>query len=314
MLECISRIAAPLQETVNVRSRILVVDDQPLNIKVAYQILQPDYDVYMATNAAEAMNFCTKEKPDLVLLDVFMPETSGLELCKQLKAKEETKDIPVIFVTGSPDSEQEHQCWVAGGVDFVGKPFSPMTLTHRVKAQLALKQQADQLRQLAYVDELTGLPNRRALSRLFELEWRRATREKTWLGILMIDVDHFKRYNDTLGHQAGDECLRRVSQAIGVICRRSHDVAARYGGEEICCLLPGSNQQALESIGATIVRMVASLAIPHQTELGKSVSVSIGGASVIPQIDMSASELLERADRQLYNAKHTGRNKTCIEF
>lgn len=313
LIESLLQLEVPLSDNVLPRAKILVVDDQPLNIKVAHQILQPHYEIYMATDAAQALAFCNRTAPDLILLDVVMPEMDGLTMCNELKKSHVTQSIPVIFVTANTSLEQEHACWQAGAVDFVCKPFNAMTLLHRVRSQILLKQQADQLRTLAYIDELTGIANRRALERLLNLEWRRSKREQQPLAAIMIDVDHFKRYNDQFGHLAGDDCLRQVAHAIRDACGRSHDVVARFGGEEFCCLMPGIDYQGVEAVGRKIAMNVAALAISHPTETGAILSVSMGGVSLVPTDDSVALTLISRADQQLYLAKSSGRNRICVE-
>lgn len=313
MIESLLQLEIPLLDSALPKAKILVVDDQPLNIRVAHQILQPYYEVYMATNAAQALAFCNRAAPDLILLDVVMPEMDGLTMCSELKKTPITQSIPVIFVTAHTSPEQEHACWQAGAVDFVCKPFNAMTLLHRVRSQVLLKQQADQLRMLAYIDELTGIANRRALERLLNLEWRRGKREQQPLAAIMIDVDHFKRYNDQFGHLAGDDCLRQVAHAVRSVCGRSHDTVARFGGEEFCCLMPGIDRKGIEAVGKKIAMSIAALALPHPTETGECLTVSMGGVSLVPAEDNVAVELISRADKQLYLAKSSGRNRICVE-
>lgn len=313
MIESLLQLDIPLSDSALPKAKILVVDDQPLNIRVAHQILQPYYEIYMATNAAQALAFCNRAAPDLILLDVVMPEMDGLAMCNELKKSHLTQSIPVIFVTAHTSPEQEHACWQAGAVDFVCKPFNSMTLLHRVRSQILLKRQADQLRTLAYIDELTGIANRRALERLLNLEWRRSKREQQPLAAIMIDVDHFKRYNDHFGHLAGDDCLRQVAHAIRNVCGRSHDTVARFGGEEFCCLMPGVDGKGIEAVGKKIAMSIAALAISHPTETGEYLTVSMGGVSLVPTDDNVALSLISRADKQLYLAKSLGRNRLCVE-
>lgn len=296
-------------ESMQPRARILVVDDQPLNIRSLHQLLAKDYEIFMATSGADAIPFCENTPPDLVLLDVFMPDMDGLEVCKRLKNNSRTASIPVIFVTASSTPEGEDACWDAGCVDFVTKPINPSTLRRRVQAQLTLKFQADELRQMAYVDGLTGISNRRTLEELLAREWQRSRRNKQKVTALMIDVDNFKRFNDLYGHLAGDDCLRQIAEVMRVICRRSYDIVGRYGGEEFCCVLPEATPNYALQVAERILTSVYSLQIPHQGNDGKEfVTVSIGVASLLPDGLRNASDLLAKADGELYAAKLAGRN------
>lgn len=303
--------AAQLGDLIRHRARILVVDDQPMNIRVLHQLLAKDYEVFMATSGAEAIPFCEHTPPDLVLLDVIMPEMDGLEVCKRLKASSRTASIPVMFITASTTPESEDACWDAGGVDFVTKPINPSTLKRRVQAQLMLKFQADDLRQLAYVDGLTGISNRRTLEELLAREWQRSRRSGHRVTAIMLDVDHFKRYNDRYGHLAGDDCLRQIAQVMKVICRRAYDIVGRYGGEEFCCVLPEANPKYARAVADRILSSVYNLHIPHAGNDDKEfVTVSIGVAHMLPTGENNPNDLLALADGQLYAAKMAGRN--CV--
>lgn len=294
-------------------ARLLLVDDQPLIIQVLHQIfIDDDYELLFATSAQQALELCRSSLPDLVLTDVRMPQMGGLELCKILKQQDDTRDIPVIFVTAGDNPSEEDACWEAGGVDFITKPVNPNTVRHRVRAHLTLKRQTDILRRMAWVDGLTGVANRRYFDERLPAEWRRSLRAPAppAMAVLMIDVDHFKRYNDSFGHQAGDDCLCQVALAIRSCLRRSHDLVARYGGEEFCCLLPETDLAAAQALGERILEAVAALGISHVPEAGGRVSVSIGVAARLPSAESSPEALIKAADQALYAAKAAGRG--CV--
>ena len=221
-----------------VRPRLLMVDDEPLNIQTLYQAFAADHQVFIATNGAQALSLCAAKHPDLVLLDVDMPGMDGYEVCQRLKADVALRDIPVIFVTGHTDEAAETRGLDAGAVDFITKPINPKIVRARVKTHLTLKAQSDLLRQWVYTDGLTGVRNRRYFDERVAEEWGRAQREQRPLSVVLLDIDYFKRYNDHYGHQAGDDCLRRVGATLKASLKRQGDMVARYGGEEFVCLLP----------------------------------------------------------------------------
>ena len=193
---------------------ILVVDDQPINIQALYRIFAPDHRVLMATSGAKALELCKEDPPDLVLLDVVMPEMDGHELCARLKAHEATRDIPVIFVTSHTDAEEETKGLELGAVDFIAKPVNPAVVRARVRTHLTLKAQSDLLRQMVFMDGLTGVANRRCFDERLDTEWRRAVRSGLPLALLMLDVDHFKRFNDRYGHQRRSAPAGRLGRTL----------------------------------------------------------------------------------------------------
>lgn len=296
------------------RPRLLVVDDEPINIRLIHNVFHTDHDVFMATDGEQALQLCATASalPDLILLDVVMPGLDGLELCRLLKKNPQTWSIPVIFVTAHQSSDEENACWDAGGVDFVNKPINLLTLRNRVKSHLTLKFQTDHMREMAFVDGLTGVANRRHFEERLDLEFRRCRRSGVPLAILMLDVDFFKRYNDCYGHQAGDECLRRVAATLKSCLGRPGDLTARYGGEEFICLLPEIDWTGAEAIGEKMVAAVRSLGMPHrESEAALVVTVSAGMAVAPPSYSVSADNLIAEADAQLYRAKREGRNRLC---
>ncbi len=294
------------------RPCLLVVDDQPINIQVLYRIFSPDYRVLMATSGAKALELCRDDPPDLVLLDVVMPEMDGREVCHRLKGDEATRNIPVIFVTAHNDADEETLGFAVGAVDFIAKPVNPATVRARVKTHLTLKHQSDLLRKMVFIDGLTGVFNRRCFDEQLDTEWRRASRSASSLGLLMLDIDHFKRYNDHYGHQQGDKTLHQVASAIKASLLRPADLVARYGGEEFACILPATDGEGALNVALRIEACVRSLRLEHaDSPTAPVVTLSIGAALARPEPDASPAALLALADEQLYRAKHNGRGRTC---
>ncbi len=291
------------------RPRILIVDDVPENIEVLGEILTDNFDLQCAFSGPEALELAA-ELPDLILLDVLMPGMDGFEVCACLKATAATAEIPVIFITAKNDPEAEMAAFAAGAVDFITKPVNPVTARARIQTHLTLKRQKDLLRAQAMVDGLTGIANRRFFDERLLAEWRHVQRHQRSLAILMIDIDHFKGYNDHYGHQAGDNCLRRVATTLGASMQRAHDLAARYGGEEFICMLPECDLQGAITKAEALRAAVAALEIPHAASpTGDRLTLSIGVAATIPPSQASPDTLVAAADAQLYLAKQAGRNR-----
>ena len=298
--------------TLPARPRLLVVDDQPINIQTLYQIFHADHEVFVATSGEQALAFCRGNPlPDLILLDVMMPGMDGLAVCQQLKADPVLANIPVIFVTACMDPADETRALEAGGVDFITKPVNPMVVRARVKTHLTLKAQEDFLRSLVFVDGLTGVANRRRFDEALLSEWRQCQRAGTPLALLMIDIDHFKRYNDHYGHPTGDACLQQVAAVLKAAMQRASDLVARYGGEEFACLLPGCDQAAALAKAQALQAALAARAIAHAASPTAAwVTLSIGVEVARPQEGGRPAALVAAADAALYSAKHSGRN--CI--
>jgi len=294
------------------RPRLLIVDDQPANIQALYQAFSADHQVFMATGGEQALALCASKQPDLVLLDIEMPLIDGHEVCRRLKADAATRDIPVVFVTAHNDEAAEARGLDAGAVDFIAKPINPRIVRARVKTHLTLKAQSDLLRRWVYVDGLTGVHNRRHFDEHLAAEWGRAVRNNTALSAVLLDVDFFKRYNDRYGHQAGDDCLRRVAATLKANLKRPADLVARYGGEEFVCLLPDTGLDGAMQLARRLGQQVFAQGIEHaDSSAAPVVTVSLGVCSKREQATGTAAELLRQADAQLYAAKARGRHQAC---
>jgi diguanylate cyclase (GGDEF)-like protein len=294
------------------KPKLLVVDDQPINIQVMHQVFGGDYQVFMATSGPQALAICKTNPPDLVLLDIVMPGMDGFEVCSRLKADDATCNIPIIFVTAHTDAAQETHGLGLGAVDFIAKPVNPAVVRARVKTQLTLKFQSDLLRKLVFLDGLSGVYNRRYFDQQLGIEWARSTRSSFPLSAIMIDVDYFKLFNDRYGHQTGDDCLRQIAVALKVCLKRPGDLVARYGGEEFACILPDTPFDDAMCLANDLERKVRALAIPHESSsVAKVITVSVGVATRTVDSADDAAALVGLADSQLYNAKHSGRGRVC---
>ena len=291
---------------------MLLVDDEPFHVRILADALRPAHEVIVATHGAQAITLAQRERPDLILLDVVMPELDGLEVCRRLQADPATGHIPVIFVTSNDSESDEAAGLDAGAVDFIAKPIVPAIVRARVRTHILLKIQADQLRAMAFVDSLTGVANRRHFDAQFEYEWQLCQREQRPLGIIMVDVDHFKAYNDRYGHQAGDLALRTVAERIRMSLRGLRDQAARVGGEEFVLLLPDCNHDDVHRIAELLRQSVFDAGIPHDASTAAPVvTISAGVASVVPAPSSDPHVYLGLADRRLFLAKESGRNRVA---
>lgn len=292
------------------KPKLLIVDDQTINIQLLSQAFSAEFQVFMATSGAKALSLCAAHAPDLVLLDIMMPEMDGYEVCARLKANPLTANIPVIFVTAHTDDVSEERGLDVGAVDFISKPINLKIVRARVKAHIALKWQTDILRNLAFVDGLTGVRNRRYFDEQLAIEVALAQRNQLPISLIMIDVDFFKRFNDCYGHQAGDDCLRLVANRLLSCLKRPTDFVARYGGEEFVCLLPDTDLDGALALAETLREAVLACQMAHaESAVSEWVTVSLGVSSMGPTQVTTGNELVKQADGNLYQAKHQGRNR-----
>jgi diguanylate cyclase (GGDEF)-like protein len=303
LIQAIERPGKPL---------VLVVEDDTTIQAVLRAVLREECEVHCVGLGGEALRFAGMSDPDLILLDVGLPDMDGLEVCRQLKAMPRLAPVPVIFLTSQSSPEAEVEGLTAGGIDYITKPVNPPILKARVHNHIELKRSRDALERMARLDGLTGLANRRTFDDMLAREWRRLARVGQPLSVIMMDVDHFKPYNDTYGHAEGDTCLQRVANAAAGALQRPADVVARYGGEEFVALLPDTTLVGAVAVAEAIRMAVANLKIPHKgSTVADHVTLSLGASCVVPQPDAAPKTLLESADHQLYAAKSAGRD--CVK-
>ena len=294
------------------KPRLLVVDDQPTNIQVLYRVFADDCQVFMATSGEQALHTAREEAPDVILLDVMMPDMDGYEVCRQLKQDSATRDIPVLFVTAHHEAQEEARGLACGAVDFITKPIHPAVVRARVHTHLTLLRQTEVLKRLVFIDALTHAFNRRYFDERLAEEWGRAQRTGRPLGLILIDVDYFKQFNDVNGHQRGDDALRQVAQALKGTILRPSDVVCRYGGEEFACLLPDTDLDGALQVAQRMKLAVRDLAIGHPASaVAEVLTISAGVAVRTPTSRGDAAALLALADAQLYRAKAEGRARVC---
>ncbi|WP_228893722.1 diguanylate cyclase domain-containing protein [Pseudoduganella aquatica] len=292
---------------------ILIIDDAPEMVRMLSAVLQGEGDILFALNGEAGLRLVRERRPALVLLDVHMAGMDGYEVCRRLKADPAGAETAVIFVTANHSMECEVQALEAGAADFVTKPLNPPVVVARVRTQLRLWRQRKALAELACSDGLTGLYNRRHFDDQAGGEFARHQRQGLSLGLLMIDIDAFKPYNDHYGHQGGDACLVAVAQALKRVARRPGELVARYGGEEFVVVLPNSTAVQVAEFGELLRDAVKQLALPHMAQqTGPVVSVSVGGAAMAPQAGDTLERLLAAADAALYRAKQAGRDRVIM--
>lgn len=292
------------------RSIILIVEDEKMNIDVLVALLEPYYRTIVARNGEQALRRLENPPlPDLILLDVMMPDMDGYEVCRKIKNIESIHDIPVIFITVKKEEQDEAKGFQVGAVDYITKPFSPVTALARVKTHIELKKRGDMLEQIAGLDGLTDIPNRRQFDRFLASEWKRSLRYGHNISIILADIDFFKYFNDYYGHAEGDECLRKVAAAISD-AMRAEDLAARYGGEEFACILPETGNEGALTVSRRILENVRILDVPHEkSTVADHVTISIGFATAVPPFKDRPLDVVVMADKALYEAKQKGRNR-----
>ncbi len=289
--------------------KVLIVDDSPEALALAKARLAHEaLDVVTADCGTKGLEMARSEKPDLILLNVDMPDMSGFDVCRTLKADKDLYMIPVIFLSGLDDAKDKVEGLNIGAVDYVTKPFDAFELRARVRAALRTKHMQDLLIKHVHIDPLTAMPNRLALMTRLEQEWARVQRHGGSLSFIMADIDHFKLVNDTHGHHVGDEVLQKVSQVITLQCR-AIDLPARYGGDEFAVIVPNETAQGAMVLAERCRRAIAEGRVRIKDgEVWVTASFGIAEATNAP----SADALVEAADNALYQAKRAGRDQVAV--
>lgn len=292
----------------------MIVDDIIADVNILKHHLEKEYDITVAFDGESALEKVANGPPDLILLDIRMPGIDGYEVCRRLKADQNTERIPIVFITTRNEDEDEVRGFELGAIDYIAKPFSIPIIKARLKNVLQIKKMEKALENLSSVDGLTGIPNRRSFEQTLEKEWRRAIRAKTPLSVIIMDIDYFKKYNDHYGHPAGDQCLKYVAKVLSESLHRPQDFVSRYGGEEFVVLLPDTVMTGAFTVGDDMRQNVKNLKIPHaQSPVANYITISAGIANIVPTVDLDAGLLIAGADKALYKAKKESRNicRTC---
>ena len=286
---------------------VLVVDDERSSCLVVTTILSDMVQCKFLHDPARVIGFCEQLPPDLIILDINMPGINGIELCQQLKQHSTTSACPVMFITGEGNAETQNMCWQAGASDYVRKPVIASTLVHRVKNILQSKLRLDLLTELTFKDQLTALYNRYYLFTEIPTQLKRLSRERKSLGVIMIDIDYFKGFNDRYGHVVGDKCLFDVAQTLKEQLPGPHDSIVRFGGEEFSVFLPDTTPEKCRNIGQSMVDAVANLSIDNEASPLAKVTISAGYVISPPSNTPGLEQLLSEADLYLYEAKLAGK-------
>ena len=289
--------------------RLLLVDDDVECLAIARARLADDtIEISCAAGGRAGLEAAKAWNPDLILLDLDMPDMSGFDVCRMLKGDRELCMIPVLFLSGSATSADKVRGLDLGAVDYITKPFDNFELRARVRAAIRTKELQDLLIEYAHIDPLTGLPNRRALMDRLHMEWARRQRQGGELSFIMADIDCFKRVNDTYGHSIGDKVLQEVARTIAGQCRES-DMPARYGGEEFAIVVPDATRSGASHLAEHCRREIEKVNLPAKDEpLRATASFGVADAAEVS----SAELLVERADQALYQAKAAGRNRVNV--
>lgn len=326
------------------KAKILIVDDRPANLLTLESLLdRPDVHVVRANSGEEALAQTLDHDFALILLDVQMPGMDGYEVAELLRGNRKTRHIPIIFVTAAlSNMKQVFRGYESGGVDYLFKPLDDMVFKSKVgiflelywhkqqleektreldgkiveleELQQALEESNEQLRLLSSMDGLTGLLNRRRFDEIIMEEWQRNLRLQEPLSLLLVDIDHFKAYNDSYGHIRGDNCLKKVAQRLSESLQRHVDKVARYGGEEFGVILPSTDAAGAMEVAQRMCRAIRALEIEHCASCAcKTVTVSVGVSTVVPRQGLHHAELIDLADTALYRAKEGGRNQCQME-
>jgi len=312
---------------------LLLVDEQQLVHKGMRKMLAeaPDIEIHSCFDGLQAVEAAEHLGPTVILQDINMPDISGLDLLAEYRRHPAIADVPVIMLSGTSNAEVKADAFRRGADDYIVKMPHPVELIARIRhhskfyiehleresALNALQQEKQklaaanlELERISSLDGLTGIANRRYFDTVFDREWRRAMRETEPLSLIMCDVDYFKLYNDSYGHQAGDECLKLVASSLGSAMQRPTDLVARYGGEEFVILLPGTHAPGAMKMAERARQAVLNLQLPHEkSTVQDCVTISMGAATVAPMLKHQPEELLLAADKVLYAAKDSGRNR-----
>lgn len=290
--------------------KILIVDDTPADIEALNELFQDEHETYAALSGQEGLELALSLAPDLILLDLALPDMDGYEMCSKLGADLRTKDIPVLLIAGREEAEEGHRGLNCGAADYLPKPFSQAVAQMRVRNLLELKRYRDELSERASRDNLTGLPNRARFEHYLESEWQRGLRNGKPLSLILLDLDAFNAYNGLYGDTAGDECLKVIALTLSMEISRPGDLLARYGGGTFACLLPETEREGAWLVAEKLRQAIGDLMLPHNASpVAGHVTASGGVVACRPTAEASSAVLVDAAKEALAEAKEKGRNQ-----
>lgn len=323
----------PEQIATNKKINVLLIDDQPMVAEGIRRMLDGETDInfHYCDTPSNAIPMAQEVEATIILQDLVMPDIDGMTLVRFFRANHLTKDIPIIVLSSKEDPVVKSDAFSNGANDYLVKLPDKIELIARIRAhskhylmqlerdaaffalremQKQLEQSNKELQRLSALDGLTGIANRRQFDETLVSEWQRALREGSEVSLILLDIDYFKPFNDTYGHQRGDECLQKVARALQDTIRRPADLVARYGGEEFVAILPTTTFEGAQALSANLQKAVHALKIPHEaSDVSDTVTISIGMATVVPDEQLSPEQFIEMADKALYAAKERGRNR-----
>lgn len=298
--------------SINSPPTILIVEDEPVGIASLVGILGDACELIISQNLAEA-NGLMSDEIDIVLLDLYLPDGSGLDFLNELRASERFAYVPVVCISASDNAQDIEEAFRHGATDYVLKPFNKTILSAKVSTFIDLKRKTDMLAEAALIDPLTGIGNRRLFNQQLDLEWRRARRQNSSIGLVLVDLDHFKQINDLHGHAHGDLCLQKLAASMDTNFARAGEVVARLGGDEFVALIPGADLQSTVLADNHLIQSVQAELQNHSqfADTCAAFTISVGCSAIQPSSASNADELVEAADKSLYEAKEDG-GRNCV--
>jgi len=296
------------------RACILIIDDSKTERCALNMMLASRYDIILAHDGEEGKEIAHQNKIDLILLDLKMPGISGFDVLYDLKKAEETSNIPVIIITGSDSTDDEVRGLSLGAADFMRKPLADAIVRLRVNLHLQLRAHIQKIEKLSLIDGLTGINNRRSFDRIMKYEWNRAQRKNEYLGMLLLDIDRFKQFNDNHGHLNGDNCLKIVAKVMTESIVRGSDYVFRWGGEEFVALMPDTSPKGVLAVAERLRQKISETPVQCDNE-AVYITASIGAGAVAPvknddiTKEQAMADAFDKLDKAMYRAKNNGRNR-----
>lgn len=296
------------------KHRILIIDDSVVNINALHMMLKEEYQVFVAKNGRDGIRQATLIQPSLILLDILMPEMDGFEVLDILTKDSNTSSIPVMFITCLNDDKNEEKGLSLGAVDYITKPFNLSVIKAKVRNHIELFQYRKTIENIAMLDGLTGIPNRRSYDERVKVDWQCAMSGKIPISVVILDIDCFKEYNDNYGHLQGDLVLKQVAKQLESDIPTKGGFVGRYGGEEFVVILLGQTEEEAIALLENVRSNIEKLNIQHlHSRAEKVITVSIGGRTIVPTKETDLNQFIESVDQRLYRAKTLGRNLVVWE-